>query len=82
MGARDHGVDGVDGGCEESPEKRGEEEAADDLNYGMEVEEAGVGVALKAASGEALVPGLQGWERWCLHCSTSIDRDEVKRERM
>ena len=63
--ANDHGVDGVESDCEQHPEDGREEEAAHDFDYGVDGEEATVGVLV----GEAGISGLYGWECWCLHSS-------------
>jgi hypothetical protein len=63
--AYDHGVDPVNDSCEDHPEYGRQEKTADDLEYGMGLEEAGCG----ASGPEASELRLQGWERRCLHCA-------------
>lgn len=74
--ADDHGVNPVKSDRKHHPEDRGEEQAANDLADGVGLEEAGG--TTRTLVGEALVSGLYGWERWCLHCSTSIGKDESR----
>ena len=54
VSAHDHRVDLVDGDGKDRPEYGRQEEAADDIDDGVGIEEAGGGASIGAASGEAL----------------------------
>lgn len=72
--AENDGVDAVKSDGKHHPENGGEEKAANDLSDGVSVEKAAIG----ALVGEALVSGLKGRQRWCLHYSSSIGKNETK----
>jgi hypothetical protein len=71
--AQDHGVDHIDAACNGRPEQRRKEKAANDIAYGMGRKEAWCGASMGS---EIFELRLQSWERWCLHCHTSIGREQ------
>lgn len=79
VSSEDHGVDGVDGEGEATPEDSGEEDAPEDLAEWVGVEKAGM-ILLKRVWLDiaAHTEGESGKVRWCLHCLTSIDWFEIK----
>lgn len=56
VSAHDHGVDLVNADCEDCPEYGRHEEAADNIAYGMGLEEAWRGASTGTAIGEAFEP--------------------------
>jgi hypothetical protein len=54
VSAHDHRVDFVDSDGKDRPEYGRHEEAADDIDYGVGIEEAGNRASIGATSGEAL----------------------------
>jgi hypothetical protein len=54
VSAHDHRVDLVNGDGKDRPEYGRQEEAADDIDYGVGIEEAGNRASIGATSGEGL----------------------------
>jgi hypothetical protein len=65
--AYNHGINPVERDGEHHPEDRREEETADDLAYGVVLEEAIGAIFAESAVIEAFELRLKGWERWRLH---------------